>query len=414
MLALLLLIGFFVFGFILWASTAKLDITVFGSGKVVPSVKLQIIQNLEGGIISEIHVLPGEYVHKGDLLLEIDSTEFKSDFEQLKASYYSVLASAARLAAEAEGEESVVYPSELDAYVALVEQENKLFNQRMRELKASQNILMQQLEQKKLNIDEIEQNILSEEREIALIQEEIRLNKPLVKRGITSKVEFIRLKRELAGMQGRLAGLNIALSRAGVEVEETSEKVVQHQAIFRSKARAEQGQLNVQISSMSEALKGEEDRFLRRQVKAPVSGIVNRVLINTIGGVSRPGDDLVEIVPDEGGLQVEMAIEPSEIGFVTVGQPAIIRFTAYDSSIFGSVEGEVLQVGADTLKDDKGKVYYQVIVKTRNNYVGDDKAKLPIIPGMVAQIHITTGTRTLLDYIIKPIKKLRAEALRER
>jgi adhesin transport system membrane fusion protein len=410
---LLLIIAAFLSGFLVWASIASLDITVFGSGRVVPSAKLQVVQNLEGGIISNIHIQQGEYVQKDQLLMEIDNTGFTANLEEVRANYLGALAGAARYQAEAEGHEPF-YPEDLNEYPSLVRQEDQLFLERTFELKAGLEVLHQQEQQRGLARDEIEQQIRSNRRTLSLIREELRLNRPLVEKGVTSRVEFIRLQREESSLVGEIEGLKLAFTRTSAEMSEARSRVTQMEATFRSEARSQYNELQTRISAMKESLKGEQDRVERRQIKAPVSGIVNRLLINTIGGVSRPGDDLIEIVPDEDNLQIEMRVKPADIGFINQGQPALIRFTAYDSSIFGPLDGEVLQIGADTLTDDQGEVFYQVIVKGERGFMGTVENPLPIIPGMVAEVHVTTGKRTLLDYIVKPISKLRQQALRER
>ncbi len=412
-LLLVVLTGFLA-SFLFWAHIASLDITVFGAGRVVPSAQLQVVQNLEGGIISDIHVQQGDYVEQGQLLLDIDNTGFTADLEELRANYEGALASAARLSAEAEGRSEPVYPDTLAHRSDLIGQEDALFLERTLELQASLEVLRKREEQRKLARDEIQQQINANRRSLSLIREEIRLNRPLVQKGATSKVELIRLQREEAALIGQIESFKVAFNRTDAEISEAGSRVAQREATFRSEARAAYNELQTRITAMSESLKGEQDRVARRQVKAPVSGIVNRVLINTIGGVSRPGDDLVEIVPDEDNLQIEMRVKPADIGFITLAQPAIIRFTAYDSSIFGSLDGEVVQIGADTLSDDQGEVFYQVVVKTSVAHMGSADNPLPIIPGMVAEVHVTTGQRTLLDYIVKPIIKLRQQALRER
>ncbi|WP_432472497.1 HlyD family type I secretion periplasmic adaptor subunit [Amphritea sp. HPY] len=411
--ALLLLIASFLLFFLLWASVASLDITVFGSGRVVPSAQLQVVQNLEGGIISDIHVRQGDLVEKDQLLLEIDNIGFTADLEELRANYQGALAVAARYTAETEGRVPV-YPEELANRPDLIRQENALFLERALELKSTLDVLQRQVEQRRLAQDEIQQQINSDRRNLALIREEIRLNKPLVERGATSKVEFIKLQREEGSLIGKIEGLKVAYNRTNAEIQEAQARVSQQEATFNSEARSSLNELQVKIAAMKESIVGSQDRVARRQVKAPVSGIVNRVLINTIGGVSRPGDDLVEIVPVEDELQIEMRVKPADIGFITAAQPAIIRFTAYDASIFGALDGHVQQIGADTLTDDQGEVYYQVVVKAGRNHMGSKEKPLPIIPGMVAEVHVTTGQRTLLDYIIKPVTKLRQQALRER
>lgn len=411
---LLVLLAGFLAAFLFWAHIALLDITVFGAGRVVPSAQLQVVQNLEGGIISDIHVQQGDYVQQGQLLLDIDNTGFTADLEELRANYEGALASSARLSAEAEGRSEPVYPPLLAERTDLTGQEDALFLERTLELQASLDVLRKREEQRRLAGDEIQQQINANRRTLALIREEIRLNRPLVQKGATSKVELIRLQREESSLIGQIESLKVAYNRTNAEISEAGSRVAQREATFRSEARAAFNELQTRISAMSESLKGEQDRVARRQVKAPVSGIVNRVLINTIGGVSRPGDDLVEIVPDEDNLQIEMRVKPADIGFITLGQPAIIRFTAYDSSIFGALDGQVVQIGADTLSDDQGEVFYQVVVKTDSAHMGTADNPLPIIPGMVAEVHVTTGQRSLLDYIIKPIVKLRQQALRER
>ena len=412
-LVLLILIFVFIGVFISWASIAALDITVFGSGRVVPSGKLQVVQNLEGGIISDIHIKPGEYVQKDQLLLEIDNTGFTANLEELKANYLGALATASRLTAEAERQEPV-YPDELHDHPELIRQEDALFLERVLELQATLDVLRRQEEQRNLARQEIQQQINSRRRSLGLIREEIRLNRPLVEKGATSRVEFIRLQREEATLVGEIESLKLSYSRTEAEILEASSRLKQQEATFRSEARVQLNEIQTRIAAMTESLKGERDRVDRRQVKAPVSGVVNRLLVSTIGGVIRPGDDLIEIVPAEDNLQIEMRVKPADIGFITQGQPALIRFTAYDSSIFGTLDGKVTQIGADTLTDDQGEVFYNVVVKSGKSFMGSAEDPLPIIPGMVAEVHVTTGQRTLLDYIVKPIIKLRQQALRER
>jgi len=407
LLALLVLIG------LVWAQLAKLDITVFGQGRVVPSAQLQVVQNLEGGIISRLHVKQGDLVTRGQVLIEIDNTGFASDYEEQRATFLGLLASQARLLAEVESR-APEFDVSLSEFPELMAQERQLWQQRQSELAVSLRVLQQQVMQRQLAREEVAAQLVSESTNLKLSKEELELNRPLVERGSTSKVEFLQLQREVAALEGKVASLKLSRNRSEAEIQEAKARKDERHSTFRSEAQGKLSEVRVRVRSLRESLKGDRDRVERRVVRSPVDGVVNRLLINTIGGVSRPGDDLVEIVPAEDSLLVDMRVMPADIGFIRAGQEATVRMTAYDSSIFGSLYGEVTQIGADTLTDQQGETYYQVLVKTEQNYMGTTDNPMPIIPGMVSEIHVTTGQRSLLDYLIKPITKLREQAFRER
>lgn len=398
---------------LVWAHLAKLDITVFGHGRVVPSTQLQVVQNLEGGIVSKLHVKQGDLVSRGQVLIEIDSTGFASAYEEQRATYSGLLAAQARLVAEVK--QSVPeFDDALSEFPDLMRQEHQLWQQRQNELKVSLRVLEQQFSQRQLARKEVKTQLRAEVRNLSLSREELELHRPLLERGATSKVEFLKLQREQTALDGKVASLKVALDRAEAEIQEAAARKEERASNFRSKAQGKLSEVRVRIHALSESLKGGKDRVERRVVRSPVDGVVNRMLINTIGGISRPGDDLVEIVPAEDSLIIDMRVIPADIGFIHAGQQATVRMTAFDSSIFGSLTGQVTQIGADTLTDEQGETFYQVLVKTQRNFMGDQTNPLPIIPGMVSEIHVTTGQRTLLDYIIKPITKLREKAFRER
>lgn len=411
--AIVLLLGLLVLIGLVWAHLAKLDITVFGHGRVVPSTQLQVVQNLEGGIVSKLHVKQGDLVSSGQVLIEIDSTGFTSAYEEQRATYLGLLAAQARLVAEVK--QSVPeFDQALSEFPEIMSQEHQLWQQRQNELKISLRVFEQLFTQRQLARDEVKTQLGAEIRNLSLSREELELNRPLLAGGATSKVGFLKLQREVAALDGRVASLKVSLNRAKAEILEAAARKEERTSTFRSEAQGKLSEVRVRIHSLRESLKGGKDRVERRLVRSPVDGVVNRMLINTIGGISRPGDDLVEIVPAEDSLMIDMRVMPADIGFIYAGQQATVRMTAYDSSIFGSLAGQVIRIGADTLTDEQGETFYQVLVKTDRNHMGEQTSPLPIIPGMVSEIHVTTGQRTLMDYIIKPITKLRERAFRER
>ncbi|WP_293265330.1 HlyD family type I secretion periplasmic adaptor subunit [Neptunomonas sp.] len=399
---------------IAWANWATLDEISRGEGEIIPSKQLQVVQNLEGGIISDILVSEGDLVEKGQVLLRIDDTRFASSFKENKVRELELLAKAARLKAEAAGEPFVIpddFPLE---YKALIVQEQTLHVARNNELKATLDILEQQVAQKRQELRQAESKKTQLSRSYGLLNKEVKITQPLVSEGVISEVEFLRLRRQVNDLRGELDGVRLSIPRIKSSLSETKQKLAEAELQFISVARAELNEVLSEGSRLKEALNGMQDKITRTEVRAPVKGTVKQLLVNTIEGVIQPGDELINIIPWEDTLLVEAKLKPSDIAQVNAGQRAVIKVSAYDFSIYGGVDAEVSFVSPSTVLDEEGMPHYIVRLKTDKPYIGKEKALLPLISGMTVSVDIMTGKKTVMDYLLKPILKGKNRALTER
>ncbi|MCB1878275.1 MAG: HlyD family type I secretion periplasmic adaptor subunit [Chromatiales bacterium] len=397
-----------------WASRAGLDEVTHGPGKVIPSRQLQVVQNLEGGIVSEILIREGEAVESDQILLRIDDTRFSSSFRETRQRYLAALAAKARLEAELEGVE-IAAPEELLAErPALIDDERRLMESRQRERDAAESVLRHQRDQRRQEIRELESRQGQLDRGLELAKKELAITRPLVKQGVMSEVELLRLERQVNELDGERSANRIAIPRAKAALAEADEKIAEQQRRFRTEAINDLNVRKEELARLSESIRADQDRMVRTAVRSPVAGTVQRLLVNTIGGVVQPGMDLVEIVPREDYLLIEARIRPADIAFLRPGQEARIKLSAYDYSIYGSIPASLTHISADTILDERGEPYYQIRLKADSSQ--PDKASEPvtILPGMTATVDILTGKKTVLDYLLKPINKARERALTER
>jgi adhesin transport system membrane fusion protein len=399
---------------LIWAAFAELDEVTRGEGKVIPSNKMQVIQNLEGGIVSEILVEEGEIVEKGQPLLRLDDIRFSSSYRESRSKYLSLLAKAARLEAEA-GNQPLQMPDSLrEEDNDLVDNELALYESRKAELESNLSILKQQESQTKQEMAELEARKNKLARSYALVREELAMSEPLAKEGAISDVEILRLKRSVNDLRGEMDAARLAIPRLQAAHEEVRNKIKDLGISFRTEARAELNDVEVELSAVKESLKSQEDRVSRTLVRSPVKGAVNQIMVTTIGGVIQPGMDLMEIVPLEGTLLVEAHVRPADIAFLRPDQNAKVKLTAYDYAIYGGLEAKLEHISADTITDEDGESYYLIRVRTERSFLGSEENPLEIIPGMTATVDILTGEKTVLDYLLKPVLRARERALRER
>jgi adhesin transport system membrane fusion protein len=399
--------------FMVWAYYSNIEQVTRGDGKVVPSTQIQIVQNLEGGILSEIMVDVGELVKKDQLLLRIDETRFSSSFNQNRVKYLSYKARAARLLSEANGT-SFEVPQEVMAEkpeIGIREQE--LFESRKREFQSNMDILQEQISQREHEYRELTTKLEELTRTNALLQKELELTRPLVAQGAVSEVEVLHLERQASQMQGEIATIKQTIPKAQSRLQESQLALRENQLVFFNKAKAELNEILAELDEVSASAIALEDRLRRTNVRSPVTGTINRLLVNTVGGVIQPGMDLVEIVPLEDTLVVEAKIKPSDIAFLRPNQEAKVKFTAYDFTIYGGLEAKLEHISADSITDEKGNSFYLVRLRTTKNYLGPESDPLPIIPGMVASVDILTGKKTILAYLLKPVLRAKYMALRE-
>ena len=407
------LIGFTLF-LGLWAHFAEIDEVTRGEGKAIPSSKLQKISNLEGGIISELFVHEGQVVEPGDPLLRLDPTRFQSNVGETEADRVAMALRVERLSAEVEGRELAI-PDELRQKApGQAESEEALFRSRQQQLRDEVAGLEQQLVQKQQEQREFVSKQGQYRNSLELLRQEIAISEPLVAEGAISKVEVLRLKRSEVEVRGQLEATNLAIPRAESAIKEVEQKVAETRSRFRSEALTQLNEARTDLNKAEATGKALEDRVNRTLVTSPVRGIVKQLLVNTIGGVIQPGSDLVEIVPLDDTLLVEARIRPQDIAFLHPGQKAMVKFTAYDYTIYGGLQADLEQIGADTITDEDGNSFYLIKLRTRKSHLGSDEKPLLIIPGMVASVDIMTGKKSILSYLLKPIIRARAEALRER
>ncbi|WP_437887798.1 HlyD family efflux transporter periplasmic adaptor subunit [Phytobacter sp. V91] len=359
--------------FVVWSAWAILDEVTVGTGKITPSTHAQVIESLDGGIVSALMVKEGDIVERAQMLARLDPTRFQSNYGEAAARARALRASSERLRSELTGE-PLRFSAESMRESDLVARERQLYESRRR------------------NLDETVANL---QKAMQLVNAELKMTQPLVARGAASDVEVIRLQRQAAELKGK--------------IDEARNQ-------FALRAREEQVKNNADLDAQLQVLAGKADQVDRATLSSPVRGIVKDIQVTTVGGVLQPGGKLMEIVPLEDQLLVETRINPRDIAYIRPGLPATVKVTAYDSSIYGDLEGTVEVVSPDTLQDEvrRDQFYYRVYVRTKSAELENKSGKrFPILPGMVANVEIKTGQKSVLDYLIKPLNKVN-EALRER
>lgn len=396
---------------LIWAGFAEIDEVTRGDGKVIPSSQVQVVQNLEGGIVGEILVREGELVDKGQVLIRIDDTGFASSFNEKKAKLESLRVAIPRMEAEISGEE-IVYPEDAPEYVIL--NDMAVYESRKEELNNSVGILRRQLEQKQQMRKEADTNYAQSKRAYELKNKEYKMTLPLLKEGVVSEVEMLGVEQELNALKGELEAAEIAIPQAESAMEEARERMQEVVVKFRTETLRELAEKKEELARLTEVMKAVGDQVARTTVRAPVKGTVKRMLVNTLGGVVEPGMDLVELIPLEDTLLVQAQIRPKDIAFLRPGQKAMVKISAYDYSIYGGLEATLENIGIDTVTDERGNAFYEIKVRTNKSELEHGGESLPIISGMIATVDILTGKKTVLDYILKPFIKMRDNALRER
>jgi adhesin transport system membrane fusion protein len=397
-----------------WASISEVEEVTRGMGKVIPSSQIQIVQNLEGGILAETYVNIGDIVDDGQLLMRLDEKRFSAPYQEYRLKYLALTAKAARLTAETESLEMVLPKEVEEENTAIAAREWQLYNSRKAELVTTIEILEEKAKQRRQDLAELEEKLTEVTRTYQLLKREIELTEPLVGEGAVSEVELLRLQREASIMLGDIAGTKLAIPRVRSQLQEALKEIKEEQLQFSNNAKKELNEVQAELDAISATSVALADRLERTSIRSPVYGTVKQVLVNTVGGVIQPGMDLIEIVPLEDTLLVEAQIKPSDIAFLRPEQEAMVKFTAYDFTIYGGLDAQLEYISADSVIDEKGNAYYQVRVRTNQNYLMGKEGKMPIIPGMVATVDILTGKKTILSYLLKPILKAKQTALRER
>jgi adhesin transport system membrane fusion protein len=403
---------------LVWSANAMIDELSRAEGRVIPSSKTQVIQSAEAGVVAEILVRTGEQVKTGQRLIRLDDTTTSSSAGEVEARVNALKAQIARLRTEYEGRAEAGYqcPADVQAEVPQVcENEANLLGARLRTLQQGKLVLEQRIEQRQRELNEAVTNRDMLESSFELAAEKLALIGPLADKQLVSQTELIAAQRDVNDTEGQRDAIIQSIARLESAVSEAGLQVQQADLQFRQDALNDLTLRLAELASAEQVLRGASDRVSRTDIRSPVDGIVNEIAVNTIGGFVTPGERLIDIVPVEDTLLIEARLQPSDVAFILPGQPANIKFTAYDFSVFGGIEGEVANVSADSIIDPNTReTYYVVLIKTGDSMLHFNGQDLPILPGMVATVEIMTGKKSILQYLLKPINKARDEALRER
>jgi len=419
--------------FLAWAGFSKLDTVTNGSGKVIPSSQVQVIQSLDGGIMQEMYVQEGDIVTKGQPLVRIDDTRFRSDYAQQEQEVIGLKANVIRMRAELNSivisdmtsdwreqlkitKQALVFPDDIaNTEPALAKRQEEEYHGRLDNLSNQLEILVRQIQQRQQEIDELASKTTTLTTSMQLISRELELTRPLAKKGIVPEVELLKLERAVNDAQGELNSLRLLRPKLKSALDEAILKRREAAFVYAAELRAQLNETQTRLSRMNEAQVGAQDKVSKAIITSPVNGTIKTKHINTLGAVVQPGVDIIEIVPSEDQLLIETKILPKDIAFLHPGLPAIVKVTAYDFTRYGGLNGTVEHISADTSQDEEGNSFYLIRVRTKeSSLLKDDGTQMPIIPGMLTTVDIITGQRSILEYILNPILRAKDTALKER
>ncbi|MCF1428472.1 MAG: HlyD family type I secretion periplasmic adaptor subunit [Shewanella sp.] len=419
--------------FLIWAYFSELDQVTIGEGKVIPSSQVQVIQSLDGGILEALYITEGSLVTKGQSLARIDDTRFRSDFAQQEQEADSLQANVIRLQSELDSlvvadmsthwkeqvqinKQTLNFPTDLSQrQEQLIKRQMDEYNGRLDKLSNQLEILARQIQQRQQESAELNSKINTLSNSFRLVNRELELTRPLAEKGIVAEVELLKLERTVNDIQGELQSLRLMRPKIKASLDEAILKRREAVFNFGAEARTQLNELQTRLSRMNEAQVGAADKLNKAVITSPVNGIVKTIHINTLGGVVKPGVDIIEIVPSEDQLLIETKILPKDIAFLHPGLPAVVKVSAYDFTRYGGLQGTVEQISADTSQDEEGNSYYLIKVRTQqSSLTKKDGTPMPIIPGMLTSVDIMTGKRSILEYILNPILRAKETALRER
>lgn len=409
----LLAIGVILAGSVLWASQADIEKITTGTGRVIPSSQVQVVQSLEPGIVAEIMIREGERVEAGQTLIRIDDTGASSRLGELRQQQRALQAELDRLAAQSAGAEEFAFPEDLDAAAEPSYRDQlAIFQAEQRKLDEQVRIRRQQLVQRRQGLREAEATARKQAETLKLSERELELTRSLYEKKAVPELEFLRIQRAVSELRGDLEIWQATRLRLEAEVAEAESLAEAEMSSFLADVQARISKVNTDLSVVRESLRSADDKVRRAVLKSPVAGVVNSVNVATIGEVIPAGASIVEIVPIDDKLLIETRIRPQDVAFIKPGSKATIRLSAYDYTKYGSLPGVVERIGADTITDENRETFYQVIVSTNPDdpQISDE---IKVIPGMIAVVDVSSGERTVLEYLLKPILKIRDQAFRE-
>jgi adhesin transport system membrane fusion protein len=399
---------------LVWAHFSELDEVAVAEGEIVPLGKVKVVQHLEGGIIKEIYVREGDTVKEGQQLLQLDLASAGTNRDELQVRHDGLLLVRSRLQAETEGKPPVFPQDVAQRRPNLVAAQRQAYEARRREIESNMTVLREQVRQKELEVKELESKRKATSRNLELARERFKMSTSLLGEGLTAKMEHLKLEAEVESLEGEAQTLAQSVPRARAAISEVTQRLRESEIKFRREAQEELAKTDQEIARVRELLAQATEQGVRAVIRSPNDGIVKNMRYNTIGGVVKPGEPILEIVPTGDNLVVESKLNPTDRGYVTRGQRALVKVSTYDYARYGGLEGQVILVAPDSTTDQKGNIYFRVVVQPEKTYLGRQSGDLPISPGMQATVDIHTGTKSVMEYLVKPVLKLRHEAFRER
>jgi len=397
-----------------WANFATLDEVSIATGEVVPAGRIRVIQHLEGGIIQEIYVTEGDTVREGQTLLQLDLASGGTNQEELQVRIDSERLVKARLEAEATGSE-LNFPEDVALRrPAIVAAQRQAYEARRRELSSTIQVMREQVKQRVLEVEELTARSRAVKSNYRLALERLKMSKSLLAEGLTAKMEHLELEAEVENLDGEMKSLRPSLPKVEAAVEEARQRQQETESRFRREAQDQLGKIEENIARVTELLSDATAQGIRAEIKSSINGVVKNMRYNSIGNVVKPGEPIMELVPTGDRLVVEAKLNPIDRGYVNEGQAATVKISTYDFARYGGLEGIVIRVAPDSSTDEDGAPYFRVVVQTDKNFLGLREGNLPITPGMQATVDIHTGEKSVMDYLVKPVLKLRHEAFRER
>ncbi|MDJ0896113.1 MAG: HlyD family type I secretion periplasmic adaptor subunit [Alphaproteobacteria bacterium] len=400
--------------FVGWTMWAQIDEVAIAVGEVKPQGRTKVVQHLEGGIIQEILVSEGDAVSPGDVVVRLDLAAEGINREDILVQLDGLALKRTRLQAEASGAELSLPEELVQRLPDVAASERQSFQARAARQNSVLSVIEEQIRQRESELRELEARRRAVAQDYALSRERFEISESLLVDGLTSRMEHLQLQRDLKRLSGEIAVIKQAMPRARASIEEGKARLVQERDRFRDEIADEMSEVELAIARSRELLQRATRQIQRADIRSPTNGVVKNMRYNTIGGVVRPGEPIMDIVPSEDSLIIEARLHPVDRGYVRAGQDATVKISTYDFVRYGSLDGSVQQISADTIVDQDGQPYYRVIVATDRAYLGENEGSLPISPGMQATVDIHTGQRTVADYLVRPVLKLRHEAFRER
>ncbi len=401
-------------GLLVWAYFSTLPQSASVDGFIQPEGAVKVVQHLEGGIVQELFVREGNTVTEGQPLMQLQLGTQSQNREELSARLDGLFLSQARLKAEASGQ-PLAFPADLEARRPdLTATERRTYEARQNERGSTGQLLQQQIQQRELEIKEFQSKKASLQRELGSVEQKFKIAKDLLKDGLTTRTEYLQLEQDMEKIKGEIGVADVAIPRTQAALREAQEKAREDQFKGRTVANTELGKIEQDIARTTELLQSASAQAQRTVVLSPVAGTIKKMAVNTIGGVVRPGDPIIEIVPSDQKLIIDAKLKPIDVGFVAEGQEALIKVSSFDFSRYGGVDGRVVRVAPDSTVDDKGNAFYRVIIEPDRNFIGNQAGEHDLKPGMMAQVNIVTGQQSVLDYLMKPVLKLRYESFTER